>query len=365
MDSSVFSSISDYRVTGRCKYRLDDLLSVAVLTHLCGGGTPSDMHVFAATRAREFGLFSDTDGTPSADTFERLVSALSPDALERCVVDSGRDLLDTLREKQVVIDGKKLRGTSPKSKGAKGNYLMNAFVSENHLLVAQEPLTDKDNEIKAIPRILEKLDIEEAVVSIDAIGTQVDIAEQILVQKGHYFLAVKENQRSLHEAVKDAFRYNAPAGTASEMESDHGRIENRTCDILPADLIEDKDVLARWPSLKTLARIKSEVYRDGQDIVTYRYYISDEDFPRAAYYNMLARGHWSIENQLHWHLDVTFKEDASRSRKGFAAQNLSLLKKLALQIARNHDDKLSIRKRLFRAALDSKYLMRMLLNYKF
>lgn len=157
MDLAIFSSISDYRVTGRCKYRLDDLLLVAVLTHLCGGGTPSDMHIFAATRAHEFGLFSETDGTPSADTFERLVSALSPDVLEQCVVESGRNLLDTLREKQVVIDGKKLRGTSPRSKGTKGNYLMNAFVSENQLLVAQESLTDKENEITAIPRILEKL----------------------------------------------------------------------------------------------------------------------------------------------------------------------------------------------------------------
>lgn len=135
--------------------------------------------------------------------------------------------------------------------------------------------------------------------------------------------------------------------------------------LIPASLIEDKEVQAKWSSVKTIARIKSEVNRDGQDIVTYRHYISDEDFPKAAYYNMLARGHWSIENQLHRHLDVTFKEDASRARKGFAAQNLSLLKKLALQIVKNHNDKMSIRKRLFKAALDSKYLKKMLLNYNF
>ena len=363
----IFDSIPDHRVTGRCIYRLGDLLTIALLTYLCGGEDYVDMSEFAHTRARDFGLLADCgENSPSPDTFERLMSAVDPAELERCLIEHGRAFLDTLAEKQIVIDGKKLRGTSPTSRGTKGDYLLNAYVSENHIMVAQVPLKDKENEIVALPRILDKLDIEDAIVSIDAIGTQVSIAQQILDKGAHYFLALKGNQGSLSEEVVDAFKYNNPDDCSSEMEADHGRVEVRTCRILNAGAIEDKDVLNRWPGLRTLVEITSEVTA-GKDktTTTVRHYISDEDFPRAAYYAMLARGHWGIENQLHWHLDVTFKEDASRARKGFAAQNLSAIRKLALQIIKGHKDKRSVKKRLFKAALSQDYLTDILKNCKF
>ena len=198
-------------------------------------------------------------------------------------------------------------------------------------------------------------------VSIDAIGTQVEIADQIIKGHGNYFLAVKDNQPALSEAVKDAFKYNRPISEASQMEADHGRIETRDCRILDADCIEDESVSMRWPGLKTLVEITSSVERqDGQKIVNKRYYISNEDFPKAAYFNMLSRGHWSVENGLHWHLDVTLKEDAWRSRNGVAAQYLSCFRKLALQIVKSHSDKRSIKKRLFRAAISQDYLREIL-----
>jgi len=364
MLNEIFMTVPDHRVTGRCTYVLTDLLTIALLTYICSGEDYVDMSAFAKIRARDFGLLTYTDKSPSPDTFERLMSAVAPEEIERCLIEHGRKFLDSLAEKQIVIDGKKLRGTSPKSRENKGDYLMNAFVSENQIMIGQLQLKDKETEIVAIPQIIEKLDIEGAVVSIDAIGTQVNIARDILDRKAHYFLAVKDNQGSLAEAVTEAFRYNRPMDTATQMEADHGRIETRDCRILDASAIEDKDVAARWPGLKTIVEVTSTVDYGDHVAKTIRRYISDEDFPKAAYFNMLARGHWSIENQLHWNLDVTFKEDASRARKGYAAQNLSAIRKLAMQIIKNQNDRHSIRKRRFRASLSQDYLLEMLLNAK-
>ncbi len=190
----LFQTVPDHRVTGRCTYALTDLLTIALLTYLCGGEDYVDMSEFAHVRARDFGLLSYTDLSPSPDTFERLMSAVDPGEIERCLVDYGRQFLETLAEKQVAIDGKKLRGAAPKASGTQGDYLMNAFVSENHISLGQLRLQGKENEISAIPRFLEKLDLEGAVVSMDAIGTQVGIAQGIREKKAHYFLAVKENQ---------------------------------------------------------------------------------------------------------------------------------------------------------------------------
>lgn len=366
MLNEIFMTVPDYRVTGRCTYALSDLLTIALLTYICGGEDYVDMSEFAFYRARDFGLLADCpDRTPSPDTFERLMSAVNPDEIERCLIEYGRKFLDTLAEKQVVLDGKKLRGTSPRQKGTKGDYIMNAYVSENHIVVGQQRLKDKENEIVAIPQLLEKLDIEDAVISIDAIGTQVSIAQDILDKKAHYFLAVKDNQGALNEQIMDAFRYNRPLDTATQMDADHGRIETRDCRILDAAAMEDKDILCRWPGLKTLIEITSTIGYGDHTATTVRHYISDEDFPKAAYFNMLARGHWSIENQLHWILDVAFLEDACRARKGFAAVNLSTIRKLAMQIIKEHIDKSSLKKKRFKASLSNDYLRDLLLNAHF
>ena len=364
MNCQIFANFPDHRVTGRCHYSISDLLAIALLTYLCGGEDYVDMSEFAHLRARDFGLLGDNGSTPSPDTFERLMSAVDPVELDICLREHGKAFLADLNEKQIAIDGKRLRGANPKGRGKNGDYIMSAYVTENHLLVGQEVLEGKENEMKAIPRLLESLDAKGATVSIDAAGTQVEIAEAILGREAHYFLAVKDNQPSLHEAVTDAFLYGKVSDTSTEMDGDHGRIEERTCRISGAENIEDEDVRGRWPGLRTIVEVTSRV-TSGESVTTsVRHYISDEDYPKAAYYAMLARGHWGIENQLHWHLDVTFHEDACRARKGFAAQNLSTVRKLALQIVKSHNDKKSIRKRIFRAALSQDYLFDMLLNAK-
>lgn len=228
--------------------------------------------------------------TPSPDTFERLMSAVSPSEIERCLAEYGRQFLDTLSEKQVVLDGKKLRGTFPKSHCTNVDYLMNAIVSENQLFVGQVRRKNKENEISAIPEVLDKIDVEGAVVPIDAIGTQRGIMDKILEKNGHYFLGVKDNQPALKAAIEDVFLFSKPSDCASQMDGGHGRIETRDFRILPADAIEDEDVLSRWSGMKTIAEIVSSVDYGDRTAVTKRYYISDEDYPKAAYYNMLARG---------------------------------------------------------------------------
>lgn len=373
MLSSIFTPVTDPRVQGRTLYKLSDLLTCALLTLLSNGVDFADMEEFAKHRAKSFGLFEDCESTPSHDTFRRMLGLVEPDEMMQCLCESGMKFLGTLAEKQVIIDGKKLRGYSPRSQGTNGKYLLNAYVSENHFVVGQQELQDKENEIVAIPQLLDKINLEGAIVTIDAIGTQVNIAQKIINLMAHYLLAVKENQKALYEEVTDAFKLNNPISEATEMNEDHGRLEERTCRILPAEVIEDKDITCRWANLTTIVEITSDVTikATGETTRTKRYYISDEDFPKASYFNMLARAHWEIENQLHWQLDVNFLEDDCRARTMNAAQNLSIVRKLALQIAKDYKDSMtsktkpSIRKLLFRASLNSDFLLGMFANYKF
>lgn len=143
---NIFESIPDHCITGRCTYLLSDLLTIALLTYICNGEDYVDMSYFASERARDFGLLQNCTTSPSPDTFERLMSAVSPDEIERCLIESGKQFLTSLAEKQIVIDAKKLCGTNPTSRGTKGDYLLNAFVSENHLLIGQLSLTDKEKD---------------------------------------------------------------------------------------------------------------------------------------------------------------------------------------------------------------------------
>lgn len=365
---SIFRTIKDHRVTGRCLYPLSDLLTIALLTYLCGGEDYVDMSDFAESRARSYGLLKGCETSPSPDTFERLMRAVSPAEIERCLMQYGKQFLDTLVEKQVAIDGKKLRGTRPTSKGTQGDYLLNAFVCENELVIGQMALQNKENEITAIPNLLNNIDITGATVTIDAIGTQVNIAQQILDKGADYMLAAKDNQKFTRMAIAETFSLNPKAiiDQYSDLDGGHGRVEERVCQIMRAESMVDNEIEGRWPGLKTFVKVTSKVSKGDTTEESVRYYISSDDYPKAKYYYLLARGHWGIENQLHWHLDVTFHEDASRARMDYAPQNLSLIRKMALQIIKNHPDKKrSLRKKIFHAAMDCDYLTEIIKNALF
>lgn len=354
---SYFSSVTDPRVVGRCSHLLSDILLIGLCTYLTGGSDYEDMRLFAKERGSELGsLLSLPNGVPSVDTFERVYKAINPDELVSCLQMYGKDILNDLSEKQIVIDGKKLRGVSPTTRGNTGLFLLNAWVSENRFCLFQEKVEDKSNEKTAIPHALDRIDIKDTVVSIDAMGTEKSIAEQIIEKEGNYLLSLKGNQKSLLEDVECAFKVHKGHDVFESIEKDHGRIETRICSILPAVEYLMEENFSEWKELKTIIRVDTTREVKGKISSDTRYYISNESISTATYYNSLIRGHWSIENQLHWHLDVTFKEDQCRARIGYAAQNLSVLRKLALHLVSQQKDKLSMKKKLYKAALDIEYL---------
>lgn len=359
--SPYFSNVTDPRVTGRCLHLLSDILLIGLCTYLTGGSDYQDMRLFGLERGSDLGdLLSLPNGVPSEDTFERVFKSICPDELETSLRMYGKSILADLSEKQIVIDGKKQRGVSPTTRGNRGLYLLNVWVSENRFCIAQEKVEDKSNEITAIPLVLNDIYIKDTVVSIDAMGTQREIAELIVEKGGHYLLALKANQKSLFEDVECAFKMNSGHDMYETIEADHGRIETRKCSILPAAEYLMEENSQAWKNLGTIIRLEARREVQGKVTQETRYYISDEKEESAAYFCSLIRGHWSIENQLHWHLDITFKEDACRARTGYASQNLSALRKMALHIVSEQKDKLSIKKRLYKAALDMRYLKKLL-----
>ncbi|MFT7482990.1 MAG: putative transposase YbfD/YdcC, partial [Oceanospirillaceae bacterium] len=203
--------------------------------------------------------------------------------------------------------------------------------------------------------LIDSLAIEGSTVSIDAIGCQVDIAEKILAAKANYLLAVKGSQGNLLEQVSDDFIWQTTNTSDETWEYEHGRYETRVCQIVPAKEVLSPDLLTKWTGIKTLIKIVSTRTIKSVKTTESRFYISSQERDEA-FYNLAVREHWGIENHLHWHLDVTFKEDANRSRSGNAPQNLNILRKMVLHRISNMDDRLSLKKRRYRASMNIDYL---------
>jgi len=328
-------------------------------TYLSNGQDYEDMVLFAQTHAQQLPDLVQLPSTPSHDTFNRVFQLLEPSVLRQLLTQHGQGLLDTLAQKQICLDGKKLRGVSPRSSGNAGLYLVNAWVSENRLCVGQVRVEQKSNEITALPTLLAQLDLTDAVVTTDAMGCQTAIAGQIRQQQGHYLLALKRNQRQLWEEVHCAFQANAAVRAQEKWEYARDRLEQRQCWQLAASSLDESFVQA-WPGLQTLVKIEASRTIGGQIQREVRYYLSDEIEANTLYFSKLARGHWGIENHLHWHLDVTLKEDACRVRKGYGPENLATLRKLTLQLLTQQRDGLSLQKRRVKAAYDIHYLTQLL-----
>lgn len=358
----LFSGIEDPRVKNRCLHKLSDIIFISFCTILSGGEDFIDMEEFGNQREEWFkSVLELPNGIPTHDTFNRVFQQLDPDQLQKLLSKDGQELLGCLSGKQIAIDGKKLKGASPKSRGNKGLWVLNAWVSSNRLCVGQKKVGSKTNEIKAIPELIEELELEGAVVSIDAIGCQKAIARQLRESGADYLLAVKKNQGFLLEMVSEAFGDKQAMDLDENWEYGHGRYEERSCQILDANSVFIKDFCEEWSGINTLVKICSKRTIKDKESKEIRYYISSEKKKTAAYYNELVRGHWGIENQLHWHLDVTFKEDNCRARRLNAAENLSVIRKMVLNRIARMKDKLSLKKRRFRAALNNEYFLKLLL----
>lgn len=299
------------------------------------------------------------NGIPSHDTFNRVLQMIDSEQFSKVLGKDGGHLIDHIEGKLISFDGKKLKGFSPKSRGNKGLYILSAWVGENRLCIGQQKVGEKSNEITAIPKLLKDLEIKGSTISIDAIGCQKEIAHQIIKKEADYLLAVKGNQGDLLEEVSEAFAYSAVEEISENWEYDHGRYENRNCQLLSASVLKE-DLRTSWQGITTLVKIKATREIGLKKSIETRYYIASHQGKTAAEYNDMVRAHWGIENHLHWHLDVTFKEDACRSRTGNAPENLNILRKMALHRIAMDNSKLSKKKRRFRAAMNLDYLEKIL-----
>ena len=366
----LFAGVTDPRVERTRRHLLGDILLLALCATLAGAESFADMEDWARMKEGWLRTFLELPGgIPSHDTFERVFRRLNPKELHACFL---RWLESTANAagggRHIAIDGKSLR-RSFDGPGGRALHVVSAFATgELSLVLGQVAVDDKSNEINAIPELLRLLDLRGAVVTIDAMGCHKAIAAQIQAQGGDYLLALKGNHPLLHA---DAQRLFADAATlaamnpahAETLEKDHGRIETRRCTALPAEaLLGGLRGLAAWPGVQSVACVEGrrEPAAGGAESVERRYFLSSlpADATRLL---AVARGHWAIENHLHWMLDVHFDEDRCRVRKDHGPLNVATLRRVALSLAkRDTASKQSVRRRLKCAGWDDAYLFRLL-----
>lgn len=359
-----FAMLSDPRVTRTKKHLLSDIMFIAICTIACDGDGFTDMEVFG--RAKEEWLRKYLElpgGIPSHDTFGRVFSIIDPEAFAKCFVSWTEAIHRATDGEVVALDGKTVRRSFDTATGKSALHMVSAWASENGLALGQVKVDDKSNEITAIPKLLEMIDVKGRIITTDAMGCQKDIVKRIIDKKGDYVLCLKGNQESLHEEVKYFFDEAQSAkfkdvdhSYFESVEKDHGRIEIRRCWVVEDDAIRWLEKQDQWPGLKSIAAIHSERRIGKKTTMETRYFISSLA-GRASKVGSAAREHWAIENSLHHVLDVTFNEDASRIRKDNAPENLTILRKIVLNLVKKQKNtKASVRGRLKRAAWDNSYL---------
>lgn len=357
----LFLQIKDPRSHINRVHSLLGILGLVIVAVICGARTWKDIVEYGKSNEDFLKEFLDlSNGIPSENTLNRLISKLDSDQFEMCF----RAWVDSLINKEegriIPLDGKTIRGA--KSKGQKSPiHIVSAWSCENDVVLGQFKTNEKSNEITAIPELLKYLDITGSVVTIDAMGTQVEIAKEITERKADYVFAAKANQPTLLQNIEDEFRFSKNINTDTDFDMGHGRIETRTCSVISDLKFVNQD--NKWPELKSVIQIDSiREFKNSEKKAekSTRYYISSlvkspEEFQK------IIRSHWAIENKLHWTLDVTFGEDASRKRAGNAAQNFSTINKCAMNLLRNEKtQKQGMEGKRRKAGWDKAYLMKVL-----
>jgi predicted transposase YbfD/YdcC len=370
-----FQGIVDPRVNRTKEHALIDVLVIAVCTLLCGGETFNDMEDFGKAKEDWFRTFLTLpNGIPSHDTFNRVFAALDPKEFLECFLRWTQSLRQAVPQEIVALDGKALRRAMNQKQSVK--YVVSAWAESNNLVLGQLKVSDKSNEITAVPELLRVLELSGCIVTLDAMGCQKKIAREIIEADADYVLALKGNQETVHEEVKsflDATIVEAqavrPVGAKAPkaaatlahvqtVEKDHGRLEIR--DYYQSDGLAWFADLAKWEGLKSVGSVESQRDINGVKTVERRYYLSSlplnvELFARAV------RSHWGVENKLHWVMDVCFHEDQSRARTGHAAENLATLRRLALNLLKKETTKKrGIKGKQLNASWDHSYLLKLL-----
>ncbi len=354
-----FRTLRDPRLRRRLRHELLDIVTIAICGVIGNANTWPDIVTFGISHYDWFERFLPlTNGIPSHDTFERVFDLLDPEAFGRCFLAWTRALFENLGLKQIAIDGKTLRGSRKKGLGAL--HMVSAWAGSNYLSLGQVAVNEKSNEITAIPKLLELLDLKGALVTIDAMGCQKEIARKIVDGGGDFLLTVKSNQETLLKDLEGAFEKALETNfagldhdTYETNDYGHGRLERRIYTVIqdPENVSQAK----AWTKLSVIGMCCSERNINGEVSSEVRFFIGSKR-AKARYYGKALRNHWGIENNLHWQLDVSFHEDKNRTQNRHAAENLNCLRRLALILLKKHSSKQSIARKRYRASMDEIFL---------
>lgn len=360
-----FSGLDDPRCALKRRHRLVDMLVIAIAAVLCGADGWVGIAAFGRAKRDWLRQFLELpNGIPAHDTFGRVFALLDPSAFEACFRTWVEAIREVIPGEVIAVDGKTLRRSHDRGSGLGALHLVSAWASSNRVVLGQVATEAKSNEITAIPRLLALLQIEGCIVTLDAMGCQVKIAALIRARGAHYVLALKGNQERLAEAVEEAFidadarDYAAAISEVVETtDTGHGRREMRRYRTLAN--LEGVEQAALWEGLNMIGMVESSRELNGTVTQETRFYIGSigadaETFARAV------RSHWTVENQLHWSLDVAFREDDSRVREPVARENLAVLRHIALNRLKNDPTKLGIHNKRLKAGWDERYLAKLL-----
>jgi predicted transposase YbfD/YdcC len=360
-----FRKVMDPRVVGRTDHLLVDILVMAICAVIANCDSWGDIALFARKRETWFRRFLKLpNGIPSSYTFRRVFDQLNPRTFQNCLVSWVKEISDLVGLKHIAIDGKSLRHSGNKGGGLRMLHAVSAWACEQHLLLGQVMTDAKSNEITAIPQLLELLDLHGALVTIDAMGCQKAIAKQIVAQGGDYVLTVKANQEHLLEDIQatvtkalDGLLPDENVEHYTKAESGHGRHEERSYTIIhDIEGIRDKE---DWAKLTSVGIIYSERTVNGETSTEVRYFMGSKKMGARKYARVL-RGHWGIENQLHWQLDVTFGEDDSSVEQRNGGANFAVLRRIAISLLKQNPGKESLGRKRLAAAIDPDFLREIL-----
>ena len=363
--AAVFADVADPRTGNAKRHELLEILMIALCTLLSGGTSCADMALFGRAKRDFLGEFLPLrHGIPSHDTFSRVFRLLAPDPFRRCFVAFMRRFAAASREEAgvVALDGKTVRRSFDRAALASPLHLVSAWAVEQRLVLGQLAVDGKSNEITAVPPLLAMLALKGTIVTADALNCQRAIAQQVVEQGGDYVLALKGNQGTLHDDVRLFLDDPAtPLRSARGVDGDHGRIEERW-----AALSTDIGWLQQhhhWPGLAAIGKVTARREEGGgKTTVRTRYYLLSRAFAPERF-GAIVRAHWDIENGLHWVLDMALDEDQARNRKDHGPENLALLRRLALNLAKLEPSQGSMRGKLKRAGWDNQFLARMLAQF--
>ena len=359
-----FKHVVDPRIDRSKEHLLADILTISILAVICGADGWVAIASYGEAKVDWLRTFlALPNGIPSHDTFARVFARLDPEQLQSAFLSWVRSVSRVTSGEVIAIDGKTVRRSYDEGAGKGAIHMVSAWASQNRLVLGQRQVDAKSNEITAIPELLEVLDVRGCIVTIDAMGTQTAIAEQIVAQGADYVLSLKGNQGHLYEDVQQLFDWAHTQNFKAidhdfyeTVEAGHGRIEKRRCWSLGS--VEHLVNANKWAQFTSVAMVESQ--RDSQGKVSreVRYYISSLT-PNARVLAEAIRTHWTVENPLHWVLDVAFREDDCRIRTGHAPENFTVLRHLALS-ALNQDDtlKMGIKNKRLRAGWDNEYLLK-------